>query len=243
MKIKDFGKYVWFSYIGSNNHYSFSTYQDSETGQIVGYVMGYDKHGNPIYKNWEFNADSRTQIRVSETEHDKSPEKKLAVEFLRRSPECAGSVNGYYQLNGADKKQLLVYFTEVNEKKTAEDAVSARKLVIDAQKAALDLKGIELEEMAAVIGVFESEPSLMTHKVLDYSSNYPKKFLELLGDPKRKVLATIRRGINASVLTEDGKMIKWEGKLIGADEDEAVSNLLKDDKLRKAIELNIQKFG
>lgn len=241
MKTKDFSKYVYFAYVGSNGHYTFSTYTDAETGELVGYVIGRDKNGQPLYKNWEFNADSRNQVRVRENEKDK--EGKLAIDFLRRHPECGNSPNGHYLGDGEDKKQLLVYFTEINEEKTANDAVSARKLVIDAQNAALALKGKDLDEMAAVIGIFTDKESLKVHRVLDYSSNYPQKFLELLNDPKRKVLATLRKGVNSGVLVQDGRMIKWEGKLVGADEDDAVSNLLSDDKLRKAIELNIEKFG
>jgi hypothetical protein len=38
-------------------------------------------------------------------------------------------------------------------------------------------------------------------------------------------------------------MIKWEGKTIGADEEDAVSALSKDAKLLDAVKVNMQKFG
>lgn len=234
---KTFANYAYFRYTGSNPKFSFRSYTDKTTGSARGYRIGVDK-GNPVFKQWEFDSMTRYQIRVSLDEHDLDGQR--AVDFLRSSPECGGSDNGHFMDNG---EQVLVYFKEINEKKDADIAIEKRATIIEAQKEALKLKGVELDEMAALEGLFEQDESIKLHRMLDFAANKPEAFLARLKDPSRAIRALINRGIASAVLVNDGRMIKWEGKLIGADFDDAVSNLLKDEKLKKAIELNIQKFG
>lgn len=244
MKPQDFSKYIYFVYIGNNKTYGFRNYTDPITGQESGYCVGYDKHQQPIFKEWVFDNESRRQIRVHLDEHDKSNPSKLAVDFLRNSPECAGSPGGrYVQDEKGEPKQVLVYFKEVNEAKDAKMALDTSRVKFDAQRKALDVKGEELKELCSLIGIFAKDEEIMTMKLLDYASNKPKQFLDLCNDPARKMRSLIRRGINATVLTQEGRMIKWEGTMVGGDEDDAVSNLIKDEKLKKAIELQLSKFG
>jgi len=235
--MKNFGDFTYFVYIGNNKSYGFMTYRDGRTGLTKGFIIGKDAKGNPIYKKWRFNNDSMRQIRVHKDEVDL--EGQNAIEFLRNSPECMGSENGSF-VNG---EQVLVYFKELNQAKDAELALESRELSWKAQGAALALKGEELFDFAALIGVFTKDAAIARHRVVDYASNFPKKMLEYVDDPARKVKALIKKAINSSVFQVDGKQIKWEGKLIGADEDEAVTNVLKDEKLKKAVELNLAKFG
>lgn len=241
-KLPDFSKYIYFVYLGNNKTYGFRNYTDASSGQERGYVTGFDKFGQPLYKEWVFDNDSRRQVRVHMEEKDKTGQ--LAVDFLRNSPECLNSPSGRYA-QGDDGKntQYLVYFKEVNESKDAEIALSSRKISIDAQRKALELKGAELEEMASFVNVFSKDEEILTLKVLDFANNRSQDFLKLHDDPSRKVKALINKGLHSGVLTKDGLMIKWEGKTVGADFDEAVSNLVKDEKLKKAIELNLSKFG
>ncbi len=235
--MKNFGDYTYFVYLGNNKRYGFMTYRDPITGQTKGYVIGKDDKGQPIYKRWSFNYDSQRQIRVHKEEKDINGQS--AIEFLRNSPECMDSPNAH-MVNGT---QVLAYFKELNQAKDAALALESRELAIKAQSMALNMKGVTLIDFAAIIGVFSPDEETLRLRVLDFASNYPKKFLEMVDDPSQKAKALLKKAINASVFSLDGKQIKWEGKLIGADEDDAVSNLLKDDKLRKAIELNLAKFG
>jgi hypothetical protein len=235
--MKKFEDYVYFVYIGNNVRYGFMTYRDPITGNTKGYVIGKDDKGQPIYKKWRFNYDSQRQIRVHKEEKDLNGQS--AIEFLRGSPECLGGPNGT-MVNGT---QVLAYFKEMNDARDASIALESRELSLKAQNYAVALKGTELIDTAAVIGLFHPDEETLRLRVLDYASNYPKKFLDLVEDPSKKVKALLKKAINSSVFSLDGKQIKWEGKLIGADEDDAVSNLLKDEKLRKAIELNLSKFG
>lgn len=242
MKPQDFSDYVYFVYIGNNKTYGFRNYTDGETGQERGYCIGFDKNQQPLYKEWTFDNESRRQVRVSSKEKDKTGQ--LAVDFLRSSPECVGSPNGRYVTDEkGEPKQVMIYFKEANEAKDARLALESSKTKFEAQKRALEFKGEELTEMCSLIGIFAQDEEIMTMKLLDYASNKPKQFLDLCNDSARKVRSLIRRALNATVLTLDGKLIKWEGKMIGADEDDAVSNLIKDEKLKKGIEHNLIKFG
>lgn len=236
--MKNFGDYVYFSYLGNNPKYGFFTYNDAKTGLNVGYVIGYDAKGQPIYKKWRFNLDSMRQVRVGPEEQDKTGMK--AVDFLRNSPECFGSPSGSI---GEDGKQIGFYFKEVKDGEDAANALNVRKISIDAQNAVLELKGEKLKDFCALIPIFSKDESILAMKALDYASNYPTKTLEMLKDPARDVKALVEKAIDSGVFNVDGKQIKWETKLIGADKEDAIVTLLKDEKLRKAVQLNLDKFG
>jgi hypothetical protein len=235
--MKNFGDYVYFIYVGNNPRYSFRTYTDPDTGAVAGYVIGYDKNREPIYKEWYFDYSGKRQIRVGANEVDK--EGKKAIDFLRRSPECHKSENGHY-LEGA---QVLVMFREIDDEADAQTAVDTRAVVIEAQAKALKLKGQELKDIAAIIGVFSDSEAVLTHRVLDFAANYAERFLKLTNDPALKIRSLVKRAVNAGVFKVDGKMIRWETKTVGADEDDAVSNLMKDETLQKAVKTNLEKFG
>lgn len=230
--MKNFSDYTYFLYIGKNPKYSFRNYTDPDTGQERGFVIGYDKNNQPILKEWYFDYSAKRQVRVSDKEIDKTGQK--AIDFLRNSPEFYSNPNGY---------EALYMFKEINEERDAVSAVDTRRKLIEAQSKALELKGKELEQIANIIGVFTKGEALQTQRVLDFAANFSDKFLELVADPALKLRALIEKAINDGVFKLDGKMVKWEGKSIGADKDEALANLSKDEKLLKAVELHLQKFG
>lgn len=235
--MKNFGDYTYFIYVGNNPRYSFRTYTHPETGAVHGYVIGYDKNREPIYKEWYFDYSGKRQIRVGASEVDK--EGKKAVDFLRSSPECHKSENGHY----VQGSQVLVMFKELNEESDAKAAVDTRAIIVEAQAKALKLKGQELRDIAAIIGVFNESEAVLTHRVLDFAANYSERFLKLVDDPALKVRSLVKRAINAGVFKVDGKMVRWESKTIGADEEDAVSALVKDEALLKAVKTNLEKFG
>lgn len=235
--MKNFDNFTYFIYVGNNPNYSFRNYVDPTTGMERGYVVGYEKNGNPIYKEWFFNYSHKRRIRVGAHEVDKTGQ--TAIDFLKSSPEFYGNPDGLF-VNG---QQALYMFREINEEKDAKDAVDARMKVVAAEQVAYKLKGQELRDMAAVIGVFSPSESFLMMKVGDFASNYPEKFMLLHKDDSLKVRALIKKAINDQVFKLEGRQIKWEGRTIGADEDEAVTALLKDENLLKAVKLNIEKFG
>lgn len=237
MKQPSYNDFFYFSYIAKNPSYGFATYKDPVSGGVRGYVIGKDKNGQPIYKYWHFNYDSQRIKRVGKEERDL--EGNLAHEFLRNAPACMGSENGEYVAGS----QTGYYFKEINTAKDAKQAVDTRRKVIEAQATALALKGQELQDIATYIGVSDPSEEVQRHRVLDFSSNEPTRFMDLVNDKTLKVRSFIRRAINAGILKEEGRLISWDTKTIGSDEDEAVATLMKDDKLKNAIQVHLSKVG
>lgn len=238
MAQKNYGDFHYFNYIAMNPSYGFATYKDPKSGSARGYVIGFDKNNQPLYKYWHFNYDSQKIKRVGHNEKDLNGQ--LAYDFLREAPACMGSENGEYFGEG---KQTGYFYKEINTAKDAREAIDSRKNLIKAQAAALDLKDQELDDIASYLGVFDLSPDEKSHRVLDYSTNEPTKFLALLSDKTLKTRSLLRRAVSQGVLKEEGRMLSWESKVIGADEDEAVAALMKDDKLKKAIETHLSKIG
>lgn len=236
---KDFNDFHYFVYVGNNKSHAFRNYTNVE-GKEHGFVVGYDKNGQPVYKAWQFDNGAHRQIRVHKNQVDK--EGLSAVDFLRNSPECAGSPNGMYDGDGPERKQYGIFFREVDDAKDARTATDTRKLVVLAQAKALELKGQDLVDVAAIIGVFSPIEEILTFKVLDFASNFPDKFTAYLEDPARKTLSLVRKAINAGVFKTEGRMIKWENEIIGVDEAEAVAKLIKDEKLNKAVTTHLSKL-
>lgn len=228
------GDYVVFQFTGTNNIFGFRTY-NNERGQTIGFIEGKDKDGLPIYRRWKFDRDVR-KISVHKDKTDL--DNKNAVEFLRNSPNCKGSPNGSYTING---DQLDVYFEEVNEAKAAEKGLEFETLRIEAQNAALKVKGQDFIDLCALIGVFNKDESIMRFALVDYAKNKPQSFMDIYSDPVRQLKSMIRRAVDKGVFSKDGKMLTWENKLIGADEDDAVATLKKDENLFKAIKANLDK--
>lgn len=229
------GDYVVFQFVSPNNvSYGFKTY-NNEVGQTTGFIEGKDKDGLPIYRRWKFDRDVR-KISVHKDKTDL--DKKNAVEFLRNSPNCKGSPNGTYTIAG---DQLDVYFEEVNEVKAATQGVEFETMRLEAQNAALNVKGQDFIDLCALIGVFNKEEMVMRFALMDYAKNKPQSFMDIYKDPIRQLKSLVRRAVDSGVFTKDGKMLTWENKLIGTDEDDAVATLKKDEQLLKAVKANLTK--
>lgn len=228
--MKNFDQFVWFIFVPErqNKKFGFRTYNDSKNKEC-GYLIGGDSK-SPVYKKWSFDRDSKRMIRVHVDEVDHNGQS--AVEFLRNSPECYGSPNGTYQHDGS---QIDYYFKEVNE---AGEAKKASEILMNKSKAlskAAEVKGQDFIDLCAMIGVLNKPEEIMRHRLMDYAQNFPEPFLALVEDPTRKVRSLVRRALEANVFIKDGPVIKWENKIIGAGEDDAVTNLLKDESLKSTV--------
>lgn len=237
--MKNYNEFVFFIFDPSrmNRSFGFRTYSDRKHNEC-GYVIGQDPKGAPIYKKWKFDHDSKRMIRVHVDEQDKNQQK--AIDFLRNSPECYGSPNGTYL---ADGKQIDYFFKELKEEADAEIASNILVNKAAAITEAANIKGQDFIDLCAMISVFNKPEPIMRHKLIDYAQNYPDKFLEVLSDPSRKVRSLVRRAVDANVFTKDGPIIKWETKIIGADEDTAVALLLKDENLMNTLNEVIKKLS
>jgi len=237
--MNSYDEYVFFIFDPTrmNRKFGFRTYDDKRNN-VIGYVQGVEKDGSPAYKKWSFDRDSRRTIRVHVDEQDKNGQK--AVEFLRNSPACAGSPNGTYLANGT---QIDYYFKEVNEAGDAKKALDILLIKSKAITKAASVTGQDFIDVCALIGVMNKPEEVMRFKLMDYAQNFPEKLLALVEDPTRKVRSLVRRAVEASVFTKDGPVIKWENKIIGGNEEDAVSNLLSDKTLLDTVEQVVKKLS
>jgi hypothetical protein len=232
------GDYVTFQFTSPGNvSYGFKTYTDV-MGQGIGFVEGKDKDGNPIYRRWKFDRDVR-KITVHKDKTDVSPNKLNAVEFLRKSPDCRGSSNGTY---AADGTQINVFFEEVNEAKSAAVGLEFETLRIEAQNAALKVKGQDFIDLCALIGIMNKDETVMRFGLVDYAKNKPQSFMDIYNDPVRQLRSIVRRATHTGVFVKEGKFYKWENLLVGTDEDDAVAKLRSDENLLKSVKANLEKL-
>jgi len=230
------GDYVVFQFTSPNNvSFGFKTY-NNDKGQITGFIEGKDKDGLPVYRRWKFDRDVR---KISVHKDKTSPiDGTNAVEFLRNSPNCKGSPNGSYTLAG---DQLDVFFEEVNEATASAIGLEFETQRIDAQNAALKVKGQDFIDLCALIGVFDKDETVMRFSLVDYAKNKPQSFMDIYNDPVRQLKSLIRRAVKTGVFNKDGKMLTWENQLIGVDEEDAVAKLKTNENLLKAIKANVEK--
>ncbi len=220
-----------------NRSFGFKTYMN-ELGQSVGFVIGHDKHKQPIYHRWKFDQDGARTIRVHKNKTDLSEEKLKAVDFLRNSPNCKGSPNGTYSLDGT---QSDVYFQEMNDEKTAKEAIEAEIVRMNALNLALSVKGQDFVDLCALVGAMNKDESVMRFTLIDFARNKPEKFTELYNDPVRQLKSILRRGVSLGIINKEGRMLTWENQLLGVDEDDAVRKLHTDENMLKAIKSHLAK--
>ena len=238
--MKNYNEYIWFLFDPkrTNRSFGFRTYTDNKHKEC-GYVVGKDiKSGAPIYKKWKFDLDNKRTIRVHVDEEDLNGVK--AVDFLKNSPECYGSPNGAYL---ADGTQIDYYYKIVDDEGDADKAADILVTKALAITKAANVKGQEFIDLCAMISVFNQKEGVMRHKLIDYAQNFPDKFLAVLDDPSRKVRSIVRRAVDSHIFHKDGPVIKWENKIIGADEDTAVATLLRDEDLMNTVNEVIKKLS
>ena len=163
-------------------------------------------------------------MRIKKTQKDR--EGKSVVEFIENHPECEGS-----PLN-----RNITRFKRLNEEKDAELANKAKMTRLEAENAAFNLNPKELEEMCSLLGYPTGSEQMMRHRLLEVAGNDPDFFMGYLEAPDRKVRALIRKAVASKVITLRGTVHKFNETIIGADEDEAVAELLKDKDLKVALE-------
>jgi len=228
--------------------YSFTGYTDKATGTLMVIYKGRKEklqgELQDIPHRWKFDAAHRT-IRVHKNDKSIIPtvifdsegkEKKVylkSVDFLRGYPDCKGSPNN----STSD-----FMFSELKEHEDAVTAVDAKRVKIEAESKALNLEGGELKEMAVLLGNFDPDDAKQKHFVLEKAGADPKTFLELLEAPERGAKALLRKAISLGIVKLRGSLHSWENEGIGADEDQAVAKLMKDqefaDALRNAVKGN-----
>lgn len=160
------------------------------------------------------------------------PEKMKLSDYLANSPWTEGSPN----LKG---EATIKKFDEVKDAKVG---VDRRKRRLEAGNIALNLAPDQMAQMAQLIGVFSDDKNVQMNRVLEFADQDPEAFLEFYNSADREVKAVVKKGLKTGVLKNKGKMIMWDKDMVGADEADAVSNLLKDQTKLDAIKKNINKL-
>lgn len=230
-KYDDYEYFVLLPERMENAHYGFRDYTDIKTGELQAIYDGKkDRHGDPIPRQFNFSKKERT-MRIPKLQKANG---KSIVEFLKNHPECEGSPNNEGQ---------PFWFRMVREEADAEIANEQKALRRKAENMAADLKGDELFDVAVLYGVFDKRPAIALHAVSEAAHNDPQTFLDIVESPDMAAKALVHKALSHNLFAKKGKMIVWENETIGADFDEAVSRLLKEEKLAKAVQSNINKFG
>lgn len=214
-----------------------NTSNSGQVGRYVEYVQARDLHGRDKGKRFRFDDNLR---RLMTRPSDTDIYGRKQYDFLKNHPECEGSPNGIYESDGKGGWiQTGISFRELNEAKDAKVALDAERLTTKAKSVAYDLDEETLSEIANIIGYYGPVDDVMRLRVVEWAGVKPTEFNELLESGDRSTRALIRKALQDNVLYEKGKMIMWENHVLGADEDAAVSSLVKDkkvaDSLREAL--------
>lgn len=218
--------------------FSFRNYTDIEGNTIEAYQTFNNHNRGDSKPFWvTFSHRERTYRTTKErtvlvSKNGDAPQKMKLVDYLKNSPFTEDSPN----LRGEPVLRLY------DEEKDAKTAVDRTTLRMNAGNAALALTGQELIDVAAAIGSFSTSPTVLKSRVLEFADQEPELFMELVGDPTKEAKSLIRRGLKSGVLKTTGKIIRWEGTKIGADEEDAISTLMKDNEIMEGLKKAVKKL-
>ena len=236
----------------SNVQYSFTGYTNDETGELWQIFKGRkDKQtGEDIPHRWKFDKAHRT-IRVHKNDKSVVPIKRTryvdgeektelfylpVVDFLRNMPECKGSPNGQYR-NG---EHVGWKFSEVREEEDAITALDAKELKNKAVSEALNLDDAGLVEMAVLYGINTSNLKIAKHRLVDQVESDPAKFLERLESVDRSSKALLLKAVQLGAVKKKGTIYTFGEEVLGHDEDSAISKIMSDSDIEKAIRMNVK---
>jgi hypothetical protein len=189
-----------------------------------------DNNGNQIPRKFKFSAKERT-MRIPLNQKDKNG--NSVVTFLSEHPGCKGSPN-------ADPR-ATPFFSRLDLEGDASVAVDAKIQRIDAENFALALEHDEAIDMAVLFGTFTDKYKTALHVLLEQAGNDAEGFMEIAKDGAIAAKVLLKKALDKKLFVKKGGMIKWEGEVIGADEDSAIQRLMRDEDLYKSVEINIKK--
>lgn len=243
--------YVYFVLNKNGNaNYSFNGYTDKESGLLMQIFKGQkftNKAGvtTEVAKRFSFDPAHRT-IRVHKNDrslksHFDNNGKEVflkTVDFLRGYPDCKGSPNGNYA--DADKKIQYFMFSEVKDEEDATTAVDAKRIRNKAEGIALDLKGAELKEMAVLCQCFDEGAAMQMHKVAEFAAAKPETFLGYYESPERSAKALLQKAVSVGSVQQRGTLFVFGNETLGASADLAVSKLMGDKDISKALTIDVK---
>lgn len=204
-----------------------------DKGKYIKYVDARNIKGQDIGKRFRFDLSLR---RLMARESDKDFYGVKLFDYLKNHPFCEGSPNGDYYEDAGKQVQAGVVFREMNTERDAAVALEADEYRIKAQGDVLALDEQTLEEVAAILGHYGAPDKVMRLKVLEFAGKRPDEYFELMNSGDRSVRAIVRKAIDSQIFNKRGSVIIWDGTPVGGDEDDAISTLMKDPDMLKALQ-------
>lgn len=194
------------------------TYKAVQSIDATGRIRNFNVYFSDRERIYQAHKNQEVQVII---DNDITKPKKMKVsEYLENSP------------------YLGVVFKKVDEAKDAKDVVSSKASRIRAEQTALDLvsQPERLQEIANLLGVFKDDIDQQHRAVLEFAGHHPEAFMKMISSADSSIKALVLKGIDSGTLRRTGKVISWEGELLGADVEDAVQTLVKDKVKLKALE-------
>jgi hypothetical protein len=218
---------------------SFSSYTDmsgeytGEPGRAAIYVTSKDGQGRD--KGKYFNL-SQQHYNFVVREGEKDIYGRRQFDYLANHPNCKDSPNGTYLGEGDERIQIGIVFKLMDTEGDAEVALETAKRKARAESIALEIDDATLQDIAAHIGIFGEANDLMRHQVYQWAGRKPIDYFEVLNSGDRAIRAIVRKALQEGIFTKKGEVIQWSGTLIGSNEDDAVSKLMREKDVLQALE-------
>lgn len=182
-----------------------------------------DEYGNDVPRRFKF-TDAKRQLSIPNSQAD-------VIEFLENSPWCVGS----------PIEQQPIY-KRLEDERDAKIANDATQIFVEAITTVNGLRGSdELIELAPIFSIYGKGKEMIWHKLMEYAKHNPEGFLNSYKDPTKEARALLRKALeDVHIVEKIGTMYKWEGVLIGKNEDDAVSTLMKDKALADSIKSQVE---
>jgi hypothetical protein len=170
-------------------------------------------------------------------DNDKDSRGVKLYDWLKNYPGCEGSPYGEY--SESDGKQRGVVFREMNDEKDAQTALTADILRVKAQSNVLALDEATIREVGAILGHYDESVDVIQLKILEYAGKRPQPYFEMMESGDRSIRAIVRKAVSEGIFKTKGEVIMWENTIVGANEDDAISTLIKDPDMLKGLQIKI----
>ena len=222
----DYNNYAYFvlrqDFMGGTH--GFTGYTDRDGNACFIWDGRTDRNGNPIPRKFKFSRKERV-MRIPLKQKDKNG--VSVVEFLEKHPDCDGSPN-------AEPGRVAI-FARMNDERDATKALEAKRLRLKAENHVLELSDEDAMEIATLFGVFTDKPAIARHALLENAGNEPDSYLSIVNDPLIDTRIVLRKAMREGIVERKGGIYKWEGEVLGADENDAVKKLIKDAEVYDAL--------
>jgi len=135
-----------------------------------------------------------------------------------------------------------IVFKKVDEAKDAKEIVNSKTARIRAEQTALDLvnQPERLQEIANLLGVFKDDVDQQHRAVLEFAGQHPDAFMKMISSADSSTKALVLKAVDSGIMRRSGKVITWEGEVVGADVEDAVQTLVREKDKLKALKAAVK---